>query len=85
MLKLKKSLFIAWAIFRNVMFSVMLMDARQDSDTGFPIRYRFDLTTLQAKPKVQTDVLDGLLSAYDMEKNAISEAKMQRVSQSCDN
>ena len=26
----------------SMMVSVMLMDAFQDSDTGFPIRYRFD-------------------------------------------
>ena len=26
----------------SMMFSVLLMDAFQDSDTGFPIRYRFD-------------------------------------------
>ena len=25
-----------------MMFSTMLMNAFQDSDTGFPIRYRFD-------------------------------------------
>ena len=41
------------------------------------------------KNKVQTDVLDELLYADDMDKNASSEAKMQRamdqVSQSCDN
>ena len=45
----------------SMMFSAMLMDAFQDSDTGFPIRYRFDgnifnLRRLQAK-----DVLDELL------------------------
>ena len=77
-----------------MMFSAMLMDAFQDSDTGFPIRYRFDgnifnLRKLQAKTKVQTDVLDELLYADDMDKNANTEAKMQRamdqVSQSCDN
>ena len=38
---------------------------------------------------VQTDVLDELLYADDMDKNASSEAKMQRAmdqdSQSCDN
>ena len=76
------------------MFSAMLMDAFQDSDTGFPIRYRFDgnifnLRRLQAKTKVQTDVLDELLYADDMVKNVSSEARMQRpmyqVSQSCDN
>ena len=26
----------------SMMFSAMLMGAFQDSDTGFPIRYRFD-------------------------------------------
>ena len=76
----------------SMMFSAMLMDAFQDSDTGFPIRYRFDgnifnLRRLQAKTKVQTDVLDELLYADDMDKNASTEAKMQRamdqVSQSC--
>ena len=54
----------------SMMFFAMLMDAFQDSDTGFPIRYRFDgnifnLKKLQAKPKVQTDVLDELLYADD--------------------
>ena len=61
---------------------------------GFPIRYRFDgnifnLRRLKAKPRVQTDVLDELLYADVMDKNASSEAKMQiamdQVSQSCDN
>ena len=78
----------------SMMFSAMLMDAFKDSDTGFPIRYRFDgnifnLRRLQANTKVQTDVLDELLYADDMDKNASTEAKMQRamdqVSQSCDN
>ena len=78
----------------SMMFSAMLMDAFQDSDPGFPIRYRFDgnifnLRRLQAKTKVQTDVLDELLYADDMDKNASTEAKMQRamdqVAQSCDN
>ena len=58
------------------------------------IRYRFDDNIfnhrrLQAKSKVQTDVLDELLYADDTNKNVSSEAKMQRasdkVSQSCDN
>ena len=64
----------------SMMFSAMLMDAFQDSDTGFPIRYRFDgnifnLRRLQAKTKVQTDVLDELLYADDMDKNASTDAK----------
>ena len=78
----------------SMMFSAMLMDAFQNSDTGLQIRYRFDgnifnLRRLQTKTKVQTDVLDELLYAYDVDKNASSEAKMQtaiyQVSQSCDN
>ena len=78
----------------SMMFSAMLMDAFQDSDTGFPIRCRFDgnifnLKRLQAKTKVLSVGLDELLYADDMDKNASSEAKMQRaidqVSQSCDN
>ena len=54
---------------------------------NFPIRYHFDgnlfnLRRLQAKTKVQTDVLDVLdefLYVDDMGKNASSGAKMQRV------
>ena len=89
----KQGCVIAPTLF-SMMFSAMLMHAIQDGDTGFPIRYRFDgnifnLRRLQAKTKVQTDVLDELLYADDMDKNASSEAKMQRaidqVSQSCDN
>ena len=78
----------------SMMFSGMLMDAFQDSDSGFPIRHHFDgnifnLRRLQARTKVQTDVLDELLKEEDIDKNANSEPKMQRamdqVSQSCDN
>ena len=66
----------------NMMFSAILMDAFQDRDTGFPIRYRFDgnifnLRRVQAKTKVQTYVLDELLYADDIDKNVRSEAKMQ--------
>ena len=57
----KQSCVMAPTLF-SMMFSAMLMDAFQDSDTGFPIRYRFDgntfnLRRLQAT-KLQTDVLD---------------------------
>ena len=49
----------------SMMFSAMLTDAFQDVDAGFPIRYRFDgsllnLRRLQAKSKMQTDVVDKL-------------------------
>ena len=55
----------------SMMFSAMLTDAFQDVDAGFPIRYRFDgkllnLRRLQAKSKVQTDVVDKLLYADDL-------------------
>ena len=64
----------------SIMFSAMLMDAFRNSDTGVSIRYRFDgnifnLIRLQAKTKVQTDVLDELLYANDMDKIASSNAK----------
>ena len=74
-------------------FSAMLTAAFQDSDNGIPIRYRFDgklfnLRRLQAKSKVQTEVLDEFLFADDMAKGAPTEEKMQkgvdRVNDSCD-
>ena len=76
-----------------MMFSAMLTDAFQDVDAGFPIRYRFDgkllnLRRLQAKSKVQTDVVDKLLYADDLAENAKSVEKMQgavdRMSKACD-
>ena len=85
---------MAPTLFIIMMFSVMLMDAFQDSDTRFPIRCRFDGNIfnprrLQAETKAQSDVLDEHLYADDMDKNASLEAKMQRaidqVSQSCNN
>ena len=78
----------------SMMFSAMLTDAFQDVDAGFPIRYRFDgkllnLRRLQAKSKVQTDVVDKLRYADDLAENAKSEDKMQgavdRMSKACDN
>ena len=78
----------------SMMFSAMLTDAFQDVDAGFPIRYRFDgkllnLRRLQAKSKVQTDVVDKLFYADDLAENAKSEEKMQgavdRMSKACDN
>ena len=58
----------------------MLIDAFQDVDAGSSIRYRFDdkllsLRRLQAKYKVQTDVVDKLLYADDLAKSAKLEEK----------
>ena len=57
----------------SMMFSTMLKDAFQDSDTGFPIRKRFYgniliLRMLQAKNMAQTDVQDELFYADDMQR-----------------
>ena len=77
----------------SMMFSAMLTDAFQDGDNGIPIRYRFDgkhfkLRRLQAKSKVQTEVLDEFLFADGLAKGAPTEEKMQKgmdqVSDSCD-
>ena len=77
----------------SMMFSAMLTDAFQDGDNGIPIRYRFagklfNRRRLQAKSKVQTEVLDEFLFADDMAKGAPTEEKMQKgmdqVSDSCD-
>ena len=77
----------------SMMFSATLTAAFQDDDKGIPIRYRFEgklfnLRRLQAKAKVQTEVLDEFLFADDMVKGAPTEEKMQtgvdQVSDSCD-
>ena len=67
----------------SMMFSAMLTDAFQDGDNGIPMRYHFDgklfnLRRLQAKSKVQTEVLDEFLFAGDMAKGAPTEEKMQK-------
>ena len=64
----------------SMMFSAMITDAFQDVDAGFPIRYRFNgkllnLRRLQAKSKVQTNVVDKLLYEDDLAENAKSEEK----------
>ena len=69
----KQGCALAPALF-SMMFSAMLSDAFQDCDDGFPTRYRFhgklfNLRGLQAKSKVQTDVIDEPLCADDMAKN----------------
>ena len=65
----------------SMMFSAMLTDTFQGGDNGILIRYRFDgklvnLRSLQAKSKVQTEVLDEFLFADDMAKGALTEEKM---------
>ena len=87
----KQGCVLAQSLF-SMMFSAMLTDDFQDGDNGIPIRYRFDgklfnLRGLQAKSKMQTDVLDEFLFADDMAKGAPTEEKMQKgvdqVSDSC--
>ena len=61
----------------------MLTAAFQDGDNGIPIRYHFDgklfnLRRLQAKSKVQTEVLDEFLFADDMANGAPTVGKMQK-------
>ena len=89
----KQGCVLAPALF-SMLFSAMLTAAFQDGDNGIPIRYRFDgklfnLRRLQAKSKVQTEVLDESLFADDMAKGAPTEAKMQKgvdqLSDPCDN
>ena len=77
----------------SMMYSAMLTDAFWDGDNGIPIRNRFggklfNLRRLQAKFKVQTEVLDEFPFADDMANGAPIEQKMQKgvdqVSDSCD-
>ena len=77
----------------GMMFSAMVTAALQVVDNCIPIRYRFDgklfnSRKLQAKSKVQTEVLEEFLFADDMAKGAPTEGKVQnrvdQVSDSCD-
>ena len=90
--KVKQGCVLTSTLF-SMMFSAMLTDAFQDGDNGIPIMYRFDgklfsLRRVQAKSKVQTEVLDEFLFADDMAEGAPTEDKMQKgvdqVSDSCD-
>ena len=79
---IKQGCVLASTLF-SIMFSAMLTDAFQDGDNGIPIRYRFDgklfnLRRLQAKSKMQTEVLDEFFFADDMAKGAPTEEKMQK-------
>ena len=78
----KQGCVVASTLF-SMMFSAMLTDAFHGGDNGIPIRYRFDgklfnLRRLQAKSKVQTEVLDEFFFADDMAKGAPTEEKMQK-------
>ena len=80
--RVKQDCVLASTLF-SMMFSAMLTDAFQGGDNGMPIRYRFDgkcfnLKRLQAKSKMQTEVLDVFLFADDMAKGAPTEEKMQK-------
>ena len=60
------------AVYKPQLFSMMFSAMR---DNGIPFRYRFygklfNLRRLQAKSKVQTEVLDEFLFADDMAKGA---------------
>ena len=77
----------------SMMFSAMLTNAFHDGDNGIPISYHFDgklfnLRRLQARSKVQIEVLDKFLFAVDMAMGAPTEKKIQKgvdqVSDSCD-
>ena len=80
---IKQGCVLASTLF-SMMFSAMLTDAFQDGDNDIPIRYRldgklFNLRRLQAKSKVQTEVLDEFLFADDMAKGAPTEEKCKKV------
>ena len=79
----KQGFVLASSLF-SMMFSAMLTDVFQDGDKGIPIRYRFDgklfnLRRLQAKSKVQTEVLGEFLFADDMAKVLQQKIKCKKV------
>ena len=67
----------------SLVFSAMLTAAFRDGDVGIDLRYRtdgklFNLRRLQAKTKVNTDIIRDFLFADECALNAGSEADMQR-------
>ena len=80
--EVKQGCVLASTLF-SMMFSAMLTDVFKDGVNGIPIRYRFDgklfnVRRLQAKSKVQTEVLHEFLFANDMAKGVPTEGKMQK-------
>ena len=72
-------------------FSAIPADAFMDCDDCFPIRYQINGSLfnlwLEAKSKIQTDLLDELLYTDCVAKNVLTEKvqeNMDRVSQVCD-
>ena len=68
----------------SMMFSAMLTDAFHDGDNVIPIRYRFDgklfnLRRLQAKSKVQTEVLDELFLLMTWQRVLQQKRKCKKV------
>ena len=66
----------------SMMFSAMLTDAFRDGDIGLDFQYRtdgklFNLRRLQAKTKVQEDIVRDLLFADDCALNARTQSDMQ--------
>ena len=81
-MELSKGCVLASILF-SMMFSAMLINAFKDGDNGIPIKYHFNgklfnLRRLQAKSKVQKEVLDEFHFAVDMAKGAPTEEKMQK-------
>ena len=79
-IRVKQGSVLAPTLF-SMMFSAILTDAFQDGDNGIPIRRRFDglynLRRLQAKSKVQTEVIDEFF-ADGMSKGAPTKGMMQK-------
>ena len=69
-------------VLASTLFSIMLFDAFSGVDNGIDIRYHsndsvFNLRRLQAKTKVNTDIVNEFLFADDYALNATIKANMQ--------
>ena len=68
----------------RIMFSAMLFDAFNGSDSGIDIRYRtdgsvFNLKRLQVMNKLKTDIVNELLFANDCALDATTKANLKTV------